>query len=282
MDSLADLQNGVLFNLQLSELVNFGGDPRWTAATHPAISQAALTYFINRAITRTMLDLADCEIELAFCTFKSHANTCDYPLPPGGTVENYYNPGSVVPAIDLKSAPHVLRVSRVIYSPVGQGWSQSHEGGIRLVSWRQFLGYSAFGYLRPFTFNTIPDYCAVTPNRKILAFYPGTASVGDTITIEYVPTLTHGTTFPPLVALTDVPILPPEAIEMVVDLATSFCWPKLREMGAAKEYEARYAADTVRVREQLGPRSRGDTFVLRDAAVGLAQSYPIGGGMLLP
>lgn len=280
---LQDIENDVLFNLQQSELVNFGGMPLYGVATNPAISQNALLFQINRAYERVMADLADCEISLAYYQVTSQANLSDYPLPPGGPgVVNYYNPTSPIPNIDLSTNALMMRVSRVLYNPVGQPWTQSHEGGIRLVSWRQFLGYSAFGYLRPFTFNVIPDYVTITPNRQILSFFPGTASNGDLITVEYVPYLTPGTDFPPLVAPTDVPNIPDEATDMLVQWATALCWPKLREMGAMAEYQKMYMQEMMRVREMLGPRSRGDTFAIRDNTLGLAESYPIGGALVLP
>jgi len=285
MADLNDYMNEVLWVLQQSELVNFGGAPNYASATNPAISENALIWSINRAYQRVLVDLSDCEIELAYFALTSVANASDYALPPGNTVanpvQNIYNLSQVIPVVDLSAYAPVQRVSRILYLPAGQPWTQSMEGGIRLVSYRQYLGYSAFGYLRPFTYNIIPDFCAVTPNRKILSFFPGTASNGDTIGVEYTPTLAAGTTFPPLAGGTDVPILPDEAFQMVVNWAASLCWPKLREMGAKQEYETMYAAEMTRVREQLGPRSRGDTFVLRNADRGLIESYPLGGGGFL-
>jgi hypothetical protein len=279
---LQDIQNAVLFQLQQSELVNFGGAPNWSAATNPAISQSALTFWINVAYMRVMVDLSDCEIELAYFTMTSTAQMSDYPLPPGGVITNYANPSQSIPNINLSTYPNVQRVSRVFYTPVGQPWTQEHEGGVRLVSWGQFQRHNAFGYLRPFTYNIIPDYVAVQPNRKVLSFFPGTASNGDTITLEYVPELTTGTSFPPLSALTDTPILPGEAEMMLVYWATALCWPKLREMQAADVYEKKYLIEMTRVREMLGPRSRGDTFRIDRAEDAVVLSYPMGGAIALP
>lgn len=279
---LQDLENAVLWNLQQSELVNFGSVPNYAGATNPAIDQNSLIFQINRAYMRVYADLSDCEIALAYFTLSSVANSSDYPLPPGGVIPNIYNPSQTIPNINLSAYPKVQRVSRILYNPVGQPWTQSHEGGIRLVSWRQFLGYSAFGYLRPFTYNVIPDYCTITPNRQILSFFPGTASNGDQITVEYVPYLTTGTQWPPLVNPTDSPVLPDEAEDMIVYWATALCWPKLREMQAAADYTQRYAMEMQRVRDMLGPRSRGDTFRIQDSEMGLAESYPIGGALSLP
>ena len=69
---------------------------------------------------------------------------------------------------------------------------------------------------------------------------------------------------------------------MIIYWATALCWPKLREMQAAQTYQQMYNAEAARVRETLGPRSRGDTFRIRDAELGLAESYPIGGALALP
>ena len=288
MANLNQLQNAVLSNLQLSELVNqvdFAQPPSWAQATNPAISQTFLTYGINRAYQRILLGLSDCEIDLAYVTFPSVANSSDYALPPGNTaaapVVNIYNPSQTIPLKDLSAFALVQRVSRVMYTPQGQPWTLAMEGGIRMVSWRAFLGHAAFNYLRPFTYNIIPDYCAVTPNRQILSFFPGTMSANDTITVEYVPMLTAGTNWPPLATGTDMPGLPDEATQMLEYWATALCWPKLREFGAKKEYEAMFYAEEQRVRELLGPRSRGDTFRIQSANQGLVESYPIGGGAWL-
>lgn len=283
--ALQDLQNSVLFNLQQSELVNFGNPPNWSAATNPAITQNALTHWINRAYERTMVDLSDCEISLAYFTIQSQANCSDYPLPPGNAttpITNIYNPSQPIPTIDLSMYPLMQRVSRILYTPVGQPWTQEHEGGVRLVSWGQFQRHNAFGYLRPFGYNVIPDFCAITPNRKLLSFWPGTASNNDTITVEYVPQLTPSTPFPPLSAFTDVPLIPGEAADMVIYWATAMCWPKLREMQAAQQYQQQYVAEMHRVRDLLGPRSRGDTFRIGRAEEAVALSYPIGGILALP
>lgn len=279
---LQDIQNAVLFNLQQSEAINFGGPPNWAASTNPGITQNALTFWINRAYERTMVDLSDCEIELAYFTMTSTAQMSDYPLPPGGVINNYANPSQSIPNINLSTYANIQRVSRVFYTPVGQPWTQEHEGGVRLLSWSQFQRHCAFGYLRPFTFNVIPDYCAVQPNRKVISFFPGTASNGDTITLEYVPELTPGTNFPPLVALTDMPMLPGEAEMMLVYKTTAFCWPKLREMQAAQTYDQMYEHEKMRVRDMLGPRSRGDTFRLDRAEDAVVLSYPMGGAIALP
>jgi hypothetical protein len=280
--TLQDIQNSVLFNLQQSELINFGNPPLYSQSTNPAIGQAALTHWINRAYERTMVDLSDCEIPLAYYSIQSTANRSDYPLPPGGSVVNLANPSQPVPNINLSAYPLIQRLSRVYYSPVGQVWTQEHEGGVRLLSWGQFQRQCAFGYLRSFTYNVIPDYCAINPERTLISFFPGTASNGDTITLQYVPQLTPNTPFAPLANPTDVPLIPGEAQDMLIYWATAMCWPKLREMQASQAYQELYAREMIRVRELLGPRSRGDTFRIGRAEEAVALSYPIGGVLALP
>src|SRR5580704_73456 len=281
--ALQDLENSTLWNLQQSELVNFGGAPLWSQATNPAISQSAIDFMINRAYARVMSDLADTQLVLTTITFPSIAQTSDYPLSAisaaGVWNSSKWNNALWGPALP---SPAVQRVTRVKYNPIGQPWTEDFEGGVRLVSWQQFNRYCGFGYLRPFTYNIIPDFCAVTPDRNKLAFFPGTASSGDTITVEFVPELTPGTSFPPLVNATDVLQLPDPASDLVILWATSLCWPKLREMGAAQEYQKMYGGELLRVRDQLSQRSLGDTQRFRDAEEGLALSYPIGGVLSLP
>jgi hypothetical protein len=156
------------------------------------------------------------------------------------------------------------------------------EPGVRMISWQAFQRYSAAGYLRPFTYNIIPDFCAITPDRKTIAFFPGTASTGDTITIQYVPEITPNSTVPPLAAETDTTVLPDETNDALILWATSLLWPKLREMGEAAEYRKQYVDELARVREALGQSSRGDTLRLRDSMDGLVSSYPVGGALDLP
>jgi len=258
-----DLQNQTLWNLQQSELVNFGAAPNYGTAQNPAIPQTALQFLINRAYARVLADLSDIGLTIASATFTSVANQSDYSFPPNGQ-------------------PAFQRIIRVQYNPVGQPWTQEMEGGIRLISWAEFNRWSAFGYLRPFTYNIIPDVVSVPPTRDKIAFFPGTASTGDTITVDYIPELTVGTTYAPLANGTDVPNLPDPAQDLIPLWATSLCWPKLREMGEVSEWRQYYGAELLRVRDQLRQTSLGDTQRIRDAEAGLAASYPIGGVLSLP
>lgn len=257
---LQELQNWVLWNTQQSELVNFGSVPNWASATNPQLPQAAVNAAINRAYARVLQDLADLEIATYTATIASVSQQSDYTLP--------LNAGD----------PNIQRLCRVYYQPQGQAYTQELEPGVRLVSWKKFQAQCGAGYLRPFTCGTIPDYVAVYPDRTKLSFYPGTANAGDTITIEYVPYLTAGTSVAPLANATDSPILPDACDDAIQFLATSYCWPKLqpRDLAPANQYLAQYKDELKRLREDLSQRSRGDTQQITDRAVELMFSNPQG------
>lgn len=309
---LAELQNATLFALQQSELVNFGfnadgtiAQPNWSAATNPAVTEQAMNFMLNRAYVRVITDLSDVKLTLQSWTFFSLAQTSNYTLPPfpptaaavlGQSLNNSMVLGTANPTQPgtwgqgqwgtmiwgQQGPPAVQRITRVLYNPQGQPWTQEMEGGVRLVSWQQFQRYSAFGYLRPFTYNIIPDFCAISPDRKSLCFFPGTADAGDAITIEYVPELTPGSWFAPLVSPTDTPAMPDAAQDLIVLWAAALIWPKLRGMLQAVEYQKMYQQELMRVRDQLGPTSLGDTQRIRSVEEGLSLSYPIGGILSLP
>lgn len=257
---LQDTENWVLWNTQQSELVNFGSVPNWASANNPQLPRSAVDAAINRAYIRLLQDLADLEIATVTTTKASVAQQSDYTLP-------------------LNAAdPAVQRICRVYYQPVGQSYTQELEPGVRLVSWKKFQSLNGAGYLRPFTYGTIPDFVAVSPDRKKLSFYPGTANAGDTITIEYVPYVTAGSSVPLLVAETDTPILPDSCDDAMVYLATSYCWPKLQpaDFGPMNEWLGLYARELARLREMLSQRSRGDFQQITDAALELYYSNPQG------
>lgn len=301
---LQDIQNYVLLNLQQSEMVNFGGAPNWSTATNPSITQNALTFLINRAYMRVIQDLSDIQLALYRWVFSSIANVSDYPLPPNAPPNTTLWGSSFFGSAQLGAGapvqggiwgqgqwgtmlwgtndgpPRIQRITRIIYSPVGQSWSQDFEGGIRLVSWQEFNRRCAFGYLRPFTYGTIPDYAAMTPDRQMISFFPGTANAGDAIGIEYVPELTPNTAWPPLIAEVDVPQMPEETHDLIVLWATALCCPKLKMFPLMKEFQQQYQAEKLRIYDELNYRSTGDTKVIRDANDGLALSYVIGGALI--
>lgn len=257
---LQDLENWVLWNTQQSELVNFGSVPNWASANNPQLPQTAVDAAINRAYARVLQDLADLEIATFTSTIASVAQTSDYALP--------LNSGD----------PAVQRICRVYYQPVGQSYTQELEPGVRLISWKKFQAQTGAGYLRPFTYGVIPDYVAVSPNRTKLSFYPGSADAGDTITVEYVPYITAGSSVPPLAAPTDTPILPDSCDDSIQFLATAYCWPKLapRDGAVMQQWLSMYEMEKKRLREDLAQRSRGDTQQITDRALELYYSNPQG------
>lgn len=311
--NLNDLENEVLFNTQQSELINYGGAPNWAKSTNPYLTQAAVDFQINRAYRRVIQDLADIQLALYRLVLYSLKNVSDYALPPN-TLPQYTSLGSsFLGSLQLNAppgagstgvwgegqwgsmvwssppAPRVQRITRVIYSPAGQPWSQDMEGNIRLVSWQEFMRRCAFGYLRPFTFGIIPDYCAVTPDRQMLSFFPGTATQGDAIGIEYVPELTPNSAWDELDQPTDTPQLPEETHDLIVLWATHLIWFKLREFGAADYFKTLYhgppqergsGGELGRIINVLKDRSSGDTLAIRDANDGLALSYLTSGALI--
>jgi hypothetical protein len=312
--NLNEIQNLTLANLQQSELLNtedFTEAPNWSDATNPGILQPFLTTQINRSYMRVIQDLADIQIALYRWVFASIAQVSDYPLPPLAPPQNTLWGSSVWGSAQLGAGapqtagiwgqgswgqmqwgtqagpPNIQRITRVVYGPIGQPWLMDFEGGVRLVSWQQFMRQSAFGYLRPFCYNIIPDYCAVSPDRKILSFFPGSADAGDTIGVEYVPELTPNSEWPPLMNGTDVPQIPDPTHDLIVLWATYLCCPKLKmfplmqEMKMAYHGQTGHAGELGRIRDVLRDRSTGDTLRIRDANEGIYLSYPMT-GLLAP
>lgn len=274
---LQDIANNVLWNLQRSELVNFGNPPNYglTVST-PDVPQTALIFLINRAYIKVISDLADAGLTLADATFNSVASTSDYPLPPTSPLIGEWGVGAWGTMVwGSAIPPQVKRITRLTYQPVGQVWTQEFEGNVRLVSWAEFNRRTGFGFLRPFTYDILPRYAAVQPNRSLISFYPGSASTGDTIMLEYVPELTFGTSWAPLANWTDMPNLVDSAQDLIVKWAEHLCWPKLREAGAYQRTGEEYKAMLADVIEQLGPRSTGDTQRVRSSDEGLLLSLPL-------
>ena len=310
---LQDIENVVLYNLQQSELVNFGTAPNWAAAVNPAIPKAALDFFINRAYMRVIQDLSDFELALYRFVFPSQSQISDYPLPPLSPPGEAITGSSILanattgvgPAANplvwgsgvwgqatwgsFPTAPGVQRITRIIYSPVGQQWAQDYEGGVRLVSWAEFNRRTGFGYLRPFTYGIMPDFASVQPQRNVLSFFPGSANPYDTIGVEYIPKLTPNSDWPPLLNETDTPNMPEETHDLICIEATRLQWIKLREIGMMEYYaklylgtpEKRYEdGELWRVGNALKDRSKGDTLCIRDANDGIALSYLVGGALI--
>lgn len=259
MSNLNNLENMILSETQQSELVNFAGAPNWAASTNPSMNQAKVDYYINRAVMWALRGVAELEIASFRAQFLSVANTTNYNVPP--------------PIAGTPNPPCHL-IQRVYYAPLGQNYTLEMEPGIRLLPWKTFQRAVWAGYLSPFSFGPQPFICSMTPNRKQIAFYPGTATNGDTITFDYSPIPTTGTLVPPLVAGTDVPILPDEYDDMIVQYAAPPLWRSLREFGAANNAEKLAQAMLEEAIKHGLKRTKGDKMQITDARDDFTTSGP--------
>ena len=247
--TLSDLENEVLAMMQQPAL-NFGGAPNFAALTNPQYNQATIDHYINRGYARLLSDLADTEIVEYTATFLSTALTNFYPLNP--------------PASYLGSKPPAVRIlNRVSYQPLGLPYAVEFEAGSRLVDHGEFSRYSGQGYLIPYSYSaTVPDIVSISPDRKLLEFFPGSGQTGDIITIKYAPMWTAASDVGPLVAGTDVPYFPEDCHDAIVFYALSQLWIKAREMATAQYYRQQYDAETARLITQYQRRSRGDRLTI--------------------
>lgn len=249
-----DLENECLAALQ-SPLVNFGAAPNWGSQQGPQLSQAFVDHAINRGYARVLNDLADLEIVTATITFTSTTQVYKYTIPP-------------VPA----TQPAIRMVRRVFYQPLGIPYALELEPGARLISWAEFERVTGAGYLQPFSFAQQPEVCAVSPDRKSIQFYPGPTTTGDTITVNYAPIPTAGTSVPPLSNATDVPVLPDDCSEAIVFWALTLLWPKQREFAAREVYAKNYREEIQRLRDTYARSSAGDKLQITDPGTILASS----------
>lgn len=236
---------------------NPGGAPNWGALTNPAFSQATVDFALNRAYERLMMDLADLELYSQVMTITSTANGYQYGIPTSGF-------------------PKIHLVQRVFYAPQGLSYTLEFIPGVRLVDWRKFQVYTAGGYLQPFAFGVQPDFAAINPTRTQLCFYPGSANSGDTITVNYAPIPTAGTSVPLLVNETDTPVLPADTHEALTYAALAFLWIKARELDASAMFRKLYADEVQRIRDLYYRSSAGSSMQLSDSSFMLAMTYPFG------
>ncbi len=236
---LQDLENLVLSQLQQPS-VNFGNAPTWSATTNPVFNQASVDFAINRGYARLLSDLADSEVAEYTTTFSSTLQTNYYTLPIAGQ-------------------PKVRLLNRVSYQPYGLPYTVEFHAGTRLVDWEEFQRVTAQGYLIPYSYAaTVPDICAITPDRSQLAFFPGSGIAGDTITLKYAPMWTVGTSVGPLVNETDAPYFPEDCHDAIAYFALAQLWIRAREAGMAGEYRKMYMEDVERIKTAYLRRSRGD------------------------
>ncbi len=256
---LQDLESAVLTMLQQPG-ANFGGAPGFAALSNPQFGKSTIDFYINRGYARLLDDLAETELAEYTATFLSVAMTNYYPLPPPSYL------GSLPPA--------VKRLNRVSYSPNGLPYTVEFAAGSRFVSWDEFQSACGQGYLIPFSYSaTVPDICAMSPDRSQLAFFPGSGSAGDTITIKYAPMWTVGSNVGPLVLNTDTPYFPEDCHDAIVFYALSQLWVKGRELGTAQYYKGLYDEEVQRLRESYLRGSRGDKLGFSSKADELASRY---------
>lgn len=259
--TLADLENEILSTLQQSELVNFGNAPNWATVQNPEFNQATVDHFINRAYLKVMRDISDIDVSNYEVIITSTANTTFYTLPPPVTSGN--------------PNPPISELRRLFYKPVGMNFTLEFEPGIRMVPWKEFQRYTAAGYWNSASGN-YPAYCSVTPDRGNLAFFPGTADNGDTITLWYSPIPTAGTLVPTLAQPTDTPAMPDDFHDLIPLYALAKLWPKARALAASQNYLQQYYDQLEKIRGMWSKRSSGDKMRLTDAATDKRTAGPYG------
>lgn len=257
MATLADFENEVLSILQQSAMINFGGNPNWSAGMvgnqQPQFPQSMVDYQINRAYQLLMAAFSNCELGMYTCSFLSLANETFYPIPPvnpgpliwniGEWEVNFWGPAPL-------PNPPIHRLCRLFYAPQGLQYNLEFEPGIRMLAWKEFQRYTAAGYLESYSFGTQPEVCSVSPDRKYLYFYPGTANAGDIVTLQYIPIPTVGTMCPLLVLENDSPIILPDDVQDLIPYyAASKLLPRARDAAGAAFYRKLFIDEVARLKE---------------------------------
>lgn len=248
--ALADMENSFLAQLQAPGAV-FGGSPNWGSLTNPSFGQGLVDFFLNEGYKRLMVDLSDLDIFLTTITIASVASTSSYAIPGTGQ-------------------PAIARVSRVYYMPSGQNYNYEYRPGRQFVSWERFQAETGQGYLRPYSYGTLPSFAAIDPPRQNLVFYPGSAAAGDTITMQYNPIPTAGAaSCPTLVAETDVIVLPSDAEDTIVNWALHKGWLKAREVGQSQFALQNYNEGVARLRSRYQQTHKGDIMQIDSFPMGI-------------
>ena len=260
--TLAQMENDVLSTLQQTALVNFAGAPNWAAATNPEFDQATVDYRLNEGYLKVVRDVSDIDVAMYEASFLSTAQTYSYPLPPAVASGN--------------PNPPMAEMRRLFYSPQGFPFTLEHEPGIRMLPWKEFQRYTASGYLQPASFGPYPEVCSITPDRKHLYFYPGSANAGDTIQIQYSCVPTPGTLAPLLVNESDTMIVPDDFAELVVIYALYKLWPKARALTAAEAFLAQYQKQLDYIRAMWKRRHGADQQRFTDVNLDRQTSGPWG------
>jgi len=162
----------------------------------------------------------------------------------------------------------IRTVRRVYYQALGQLFRLELEPGARLISWQEFNRKTGAGYALPFSFTTWPDYATIDPKRASLYLYGAPSEYGDTVTVDYCPTITSNATIPSsawgyLVNATDIPLLPEDAQDAIWIGAAAFLNPNAREIANGTLYGKMYKDEVQRIKDNYARDSAGDALILR-------------------
>jgi hypothetical protein len=242
--TLQDMESSLLLQLQQPGLTTFGSAPNFSTIPSPAYGKDRLDFYLNRWYIRVMGDMAEVELYVITNIFNSVANTYFYTIP------------------SSPSAAPITKVLRVKYAPIGLNYTYEYKQGEDLISWDEYQRkYTAQGYLQQTGTNTatLPDVCAVSIDRTQIWFYPGSANSGDSISVVYAPLPSNNGGAPKLLANpTDVPVMPDDCHDLIVQGALSELWIAAREFQQAVYAKAQYDSDLKRIKMQYSTRSKGD------------------------
>lgn len=254
---LEDLENELLLIMQQNAAYSFGSAPNFTLITNPAFNKSSIDFYINRGYERAMADTARFQIYTTSAVFPSTASTWNYVIPPSGS-------------------PTIAMVFRVLYQPVNFPYKIIYDPGKRLIATRDFNFYSGEGLLSPYTFASYPTTMAISDDRTQLWLYPGSLNAGDTITLQYAPLPTPGTSVPFLVNNTDQPVLPSDTRQAIVEWASYTLWLRMREMQQAGIAKQNYSQEIERIKYIYDQRSLGDQTGFMDQLDALGMPSALG------
>lgn len=259
---LQDMENEILSNLQQTPLVNFGQAPNWNAATNPEFDKPTIDHWISRGYLKVMRDVEDLDVALFSATFLSTAQTYRYSLNPVATTGATPNPPVGAGGIQ-----------RLFYTPQGQP-TLEFEPGIKLIPWKEFQRYTVAGWFQPSSYGPYPEWASVSPDRQWLYFWPGCASAGDSIEVQYVPIVTAGTLVAPLANETDTPYFNEDFHDLIVTWAMAKLYPKARAMNAKQVTIKEYYDELLQLRAKYEKRSGGDKQRITDVWIDRMSAGP--------
>lgn len=200
---------------------------------------------INLGYRRLCSDLLEYEIISDSFTFTTTLNSFSYTLTPPST------------------APAIARVQHIFYNPLGLNYAApglEFRPGYNLISWSEFQKQTGDGYFLQTgaSTSTIPTFATIDQGRQNIWFYPGTANVGDTVTVRYAPIPTTGTSTPQLVNETDSPKFPDDCCEAIVQWALVLLWQKAREGQMSIVARQAYDAEVKRIKQNYDKSHLGD------------------------